>query len=267
MMSLLSIVLISASAWAQEATPTAASAPSTNKVDKEIEVVGEPLPDIEEIEVFGNPLVAKARDELHVQLRTEGYTHTVRKGDTVVYRNETPWMPDVIVHDDGWVYVKRTPVRVHAPGKSFAGQGAPLAYLLCLIPVVTPGCISIGGQLISPAKLGEAKGDVLAATHPEVEALADAVTAVRMQDRINDDIPVELDRIWSQALPASDRKAEILAFWDSRNENTEGDRVRKAIEAYINGVIQQSPDAFTPEEIAAFNAHHQSDRTLQVRYP
>ena len=46
---------------------------------------------------------------LDAELESSGYRQGKRKGDKVVYRPETVWHPSVVVHDSGWVDLKKNP--------------------------------------------------------------------------------------------------------------------------------------------------------------
>lgn len=206
----------------------------------------------EVIEVWGDPAVARAREALNLKLKEEGYRKGARRDDRTIYRSYTPWAPRVIVHDDGWVYVKREPPRVHSPGKSFSDQGSPAAYLWCVL--APTACVSIGGWMVGPRKYAAMEGRVLDATHAEVNALNEAVARRQLALRVNKDIPGDLEKIWALSLPATERRALIFEFWDTRTETPEGEAARDAVESFIRGVVQGSAEPYSPEEIAANNA-------------
>jgi hypothetical protein len=167
----------------------------------------------------------------------------------------------VFVHDDGWVYFRRQPPRVHAPGRSFADQGTPAAYLLCILAPTS--CVSIGGWLVSDRKLSGVQGEVLASTKDKIRAMNDAVARRELGKRLNDDIPRDLERVWAQAeLPADERRRLLFEYWDTRTDTPEGDAAKGAIEAFFRGVIQQSESPYSAEELAALNAKRQSVRAL-----
>jgi len=127
----------------------------------------------EEIDVQQSQEVLRKRAELYEALVKEGYVRRLRRNERTVFLSEDPWKPRVIVHDDGWVYFRREPPRLHAPGRSFTDQGSPAAYLLCII--MPTSCISVGGLLVSPRKMGAVTADVMDSTRDKVRAMNDAV--------------------------------------------------------------------------------------------
>lgn len=204
----------------------------------------------EVIEVWDSR-IARAREALNLKLHDEGYRKGVHRDDRTIFRSYMPWKPRVIVHDDGWVYLQREPPRVHSPGKSFSDQGAPAAYLWCIL--APTACVSIGGWMIGPRKYQALEGEILDATHAEVNALNEAVARRALAQRINSDIPGDLERLWALDLPAAERRALVFELWDSRNENEAGEAARDAVEAFVRGVIMQSDEPYSVAEIAEYN--------------
>lgn len=217
------------------------------------------------VEVWEDPGVARARAALNQALRDEGYRKGEHRNDRTIFRSYTPWAPRVVVHDDGWVYLRREPPRIHSPGKSFADQGVPANYLWCVI--VPTACVSVGGWLVSPRKLGAVKEDVLDATHEEVVELNEAVAHHYLQQRVNTDIPADLDTIWSAPLPGAERRALLFGYWDSRVDTPDGDAARVAVERFLRGVVMQSPEPYTEEEITSMNARRVSTRPFVLDGP
>ncbi|MFN7143708.1 MAG: hypothetical protein ACK4YP_08040 [Myxococcota bacterium] len=220
----------------------------------------------ETIEVTDSQEVLRRRAAVFQELVDEGYTRRIRRDDRTIFLSEDPWKPRVIVHDDGWVYFKRQPPRLHAPGRSFADQGTPASYLLCI--VMPTSCISVGGWLVSPRKLGGVQASVMDETKDEVRAMNDAVARRELGRRLNEDIPRDLERVWARVeLPAAQRRALLFEYWDLRTDTPEGESAKRAIEAFLRGVVQQSDTPFTPEELAALNAKRQSLAPLSLAPP
>ncbi len=219
----------------------------------------------ETVEVWGDSRVAMARAALYQSLRDAGYRKGVHRDDETVFRSYTPWEPRVIVNDDGWVYLKREPPRVHPPGESFSDQGSRAGYLWCVI--APTACISVGGWLVSPTKLNAAKAEVLDATRDEVHALNEAVARHYLERRVNTDIPLDLERVWTAELSVEKRRELLLEYWDSRVDSPEGDRARKAVEAFMRGVVMQSETPFTDAEIAEMNRTRSCARALVLTGP
>ena len=228
-----------------------------------------PPPANEEIVVFGSREVARRRQLLDNELRRQGYKAGIHRDDRVVYRPETPWHPTVVVYDDGFVVLKRSPVRFEPPidGRS------NLRYLAC-IPPFTPMCFRIGGQVVSQAKLAPAKARVAEGIDDESDAWQSAIASTAMRYRIETALPAELDALWTAGepfepgplLPTPDeRRAAILAFWASRADTPEGDAVRDAVELFLSYEVQSSPFAAGPDELAAASSACRCGRDLAER--
>lgn len=251
----------SGEAPAGEASPSGEAPPSGEAGD-----VGDELVVREEAVIQEAPEVARKRAEVYAALKQQGYRKGRDLGDRTVFLPEEPWGPRVIVHDDGWVYLKRQPPRVHAPGRSFADQGHPAEYLLCILAPTS--CLSLGGWLVGERKLARQKGEVLDATRDEVRNLNDAVARRELGRRLNEDIPADLDAIWGRAdLPPEARRRLLYTYWDTRTEGPEGMAAREAVRAFLVGEVQQSDAPFTAAELDALNAARSSLRPLDLPTP
>lgn len=222
----------------------------------------EPTPPAATIIIEGSR-IARAREALRIALKEQGYSRTERTGDYVVYKNAAPWKPQVWVHDDGWVTVKRQPPRVHTPFHTFSDQGSPAEYLLCVIMPTT--CVSIGGWMIGPRKLARQEERVYDLTRDEVKALNDAVAREHLSQRLNEDIPNDLAQIWAdETRSVADRHLLLYTYWDTRTDTPEGNEAKEAVRSYLAGVVQVSANPYTPDELAALNATRQSSRELSL---
>lgn len=231
-------LLLLALALAEDPPPAAPSASPPETVD-------------ETVVIWADPAVAKARDALNLALREEGYVRTERREDRTIFKSSSPWKPRVILHDDGWIYLRREPPRVHSPGRSFADQGSPAAYLWCVI--MPSACVSIGGWMVSEKKLNTIEGHLLEATRDEVQALNEAIARRALARRLNDEIPADLERIWGLPDPPEVRRRLLFEYWDSRTDTDAGAEARAAIEAFLRAVVQTSATPFTEAELAEFN--------------
>lgn len=219
----------------------------------------------ETVLVTGELEVKKARDELTLKLRSEGYRRAERHGDYTVYKSDIPYHPQVWLHDDGWVSLRRQPPRIHSPGHAFADQGSPLNYLWC-VPTLMTACVSVGGWAIGPRKYTAIKADLLDSTRSEVRKVNDAVVRQHLGQRLYKDIPGDLDKVWRDASVAPDvRRRLIFVYWDSRLENDAGYAAKKAIQSFMIGVVQASAEPYTAAELAALNADRTSERPLVLR--
>lgn len=212
----------------------------------------------EEMIVVGAREIARRRAEIDQDLRDMGYK-AKDKGDVTVYRPASVWHPSVLVYDDGFVMLKRTPPRFDPP---IAGT-SNLRYLACL-PPFTPMCLRLGGWMVSPTKLTPQKAKVAEAIDPEVDAWQAAIIRHANAVRLGQDVPNRLTATWEQGAPLEDggpslpdpvaRRQAILEFWATRADTAEGAAVREVTGDFIRYIIQDSPWPASPDEIAATEA-------------
>lgn len=215
-----------------------------------------------EIVVWGND-VDEAREAVAEALLDRGYTLTRRRDDgATVYRHEdSPWKGRVIVDDDGWMLVRREPLRVEGrpvlPGMERNSAGA---WAMCVVwPFL---CVRAGGAAISGAKFRGATVDMVEDVGPLVNTWNDRVADRALAGKL-DDLPALLAACWEQGRAldgarqldtATERRADIAAYWTSRTDTSYGDRVRDVVDAYVRAVIQTGEAPYTPAEIDAINA-------------
>ena len=217
-------------------------------------------PPAEEIIVYGEMEIARKRAKVIQNLKHLGYREATRRDGRSIMRPEAPYKPTIIVDDDAWMHVKRSPVRIDPPGK----DDNNLRYLWCLPPfTITAACIQVGGQVIAERKLAHFKGDIARATSYEMRQWRKAVIAHAMDKRLGEEIPDMLDRIWEQGkaedennvllLEHSERRSAIFDFWASRSCVPEGEAVRAVAADFITEVIQHSEHPATDSEIRSAN--------------
>jgi hypothetical protein len=85
--------------------------------------------------------------------------------------------------------------------------------------------------------------------------------ARRLADQSLDGLPGYLAARWGRALPASARRAELLELWNDAVEPDDpelgvaGAKARALVDRFVRSNLPPgSRDAFSPDEIAAFNA-------------
>jgi hypothetical protein len=257
------LLLLALALAADDPAPTEATPPAAPPVPVEGAAPGDDEAD--EVMIIYDRQVERARDALKLRLREEGYKRSERRGEYTVFKNDLPWHPQVWLHDDGWVSLRRQPPRVHSPGYSFADQGSPLNYLWC-IPTMMTACVSVGGWTIGDRKYAALKADILEGTREEVRTLNDAVVREHLGQRLYKDIPTDVDTIWRDGTqPAEVRRRMIFLYWDSRVENEAGFAAKEAIRSYVLGVVQPSAEPFTDAELAALNDGRQSEAPLVLK--
>jgi len=228
---------------------------SEASVDEE----GEPAPTAE-IVVYGDLVVARRRGELTQSLRELGYDKGKRKDGRTIYRNQIAWRPDVVVDDDGYYTVKRSPVRLDWPDLPGVWGRPPVGVLPCLVSPTL--CIKAGGQVVSPRKLNAAKRQVHEGIADEAERWQQAVSARAMRHRLEDEIPVLLDGIWQEGRgPGGEhydtreaRRAALLDFWATRTDYPEGQLAREMAAIFLEMEVQGSQWPVTKAEEQAANA-------------
>jgi hypothetical protein len=203
--------------------------------------------------------VEMARAQLNKRMRDLGYKEGQIKEDRVVYRPQSAWKPSVVIHDEAFVIIRRTPPRF----EPWIGAGAPVRYLSC-IPPFTPMCLKLSGILVSKRRLQHQKTHVTESIEPMVHTWREAVVDRAMKTRVEEELPGILDGIWHEGLPldsrdplladAEGRRDEILSLWSSRTCTPEGEEVRAVIEDYLVWEIQPSDRPTSQAEVEAANA-------------
>ena len=230
----------------------------------------EPSP--EEIVVFGELEAARHRQQVMRDLRNLGYRAGKRKDGYTQFRPEVPWKPTVRVYDDGFVVLKRSPVRWQPPGD----PRNKINNLWCL-PPFTPMCLRVGGVLVSKRKLDPQKARVANALEPELRDWRAAVAATAMEERVGVELPDQLDALWQEGRPLDPRqpvvadmaarRAILLELWSSRTCTPEGAQVRGVVEVFLEYEVQTSPFAVTAEELAGAQARHRCGARLELPMP
>jgi hypothetical protein len=214
----------------------------------------------EEMIVIGKMRVAKTRAMVEIKLKRMGYHSVNQKNGRTIIRHRAAHKPTIIVDDDGWVRLKRSPIKIDPPGK----KDSKLRYLWCLPPfTITPACIKAGGQLIHRRRHLNHKDRVLSQIKPYLREWTDAVIDHAMDARLTEGIPDMLDAIWAHGTPEqtdtpplptpSARREAILHFWASRSCTKEGEQARVLASDFFNETIQNSPNPANFSEIAATN--------------
>jgi hypothetical protein len=223
----------------------------------------------EEMTVIGDSEVARRRQAVINNLRVLGYREHRRKDGRSMFRPDIPWKPSVLMDDDAYIVLRRTPVRIDPPGK----KDNKLRYLWCLPPMtISAACIRVGGQVISKRKLAHAKEEVARATRYEIRMWREAVISRAMEKRVNTQVPDLLDDIWERGQPdgpegplladVTERRAAILQLWSSRSCTPEGAMVRKVIADFVRYEIQASSSPVTIAEMTSINAANRCGDSL-----
>ena len=228
----------------------------------------------EEMVIHGQMVVAKKRKALENRLRRMGYKKFVRKKGRTTIRHARPYRPTILLDDDGWMMIKRSPIRFEPPGKA-AERSSKLKYLWCL-PPPTVACIRIGGQVVNRRRLMTYKNRVAVQSFGYVKEWQDAIISQAMNVRLTTDIPEMLDSIWKEGLTGDDtpplqtpkdRRSAIMEFWHTRTCVKEGAQARQLAWDFIVYEIQASEHPASRAEIEAANAKLNCSDATPLPFP
>lgn len=257
----------------------AADTPEAGALDADETRVGEPVvydglvfnvPEID-ILVSDEMAVQEAREAIAKELVAMGYA-AKRKGDRIFYEHETSWRNTVIIHDDGWMYIRKRRPHVRRPAIN-AGkwwEDVPvIEWSPCLLNPLA--CVSLGGFTVRPQLIEQDKERVAESAGDLVADYGDAIAGRELAKKIYEEIPDWLDGVWYDGVDSwknvpietpSDRRRTILDFWISRTDNPYGNAVRVTVEQYMLYEIQTSNTPFTADEIAWANDTRHCEREL-----
>lgn len=255
------LILWLGSALAQDADTSDTGVPSEIPDDEDLVDPFESLPDAEMI-VYGERLVDQARREVVETIEELGYDAEVKEqGDRVIYRHPAAWYGEVVLHDDGWMQVKRQKLRVEGRPAPWAKKRNSVgAWLGCFI--YPWACIRVYGATYSRRKWMGTQSRTVAELEPKVQELSNRIADLETTRRVAS-LPDRLEALWESGTPLSgnvplttmaERRAAILEHWGTRTDTVWGRQVQAAIENFVVGVIQDGPDDFTQAELDAFNA-------------
>lgn len=227
----------------------------------------------DEIVVYGELEVVKRRRALDRRIRATGYRAGVKKDDRTVYRPEVAWKPTVVVYDDGFVVMRRSRVRF----EPFVRGRSKAIWIPCFIPPFTLMCIKLGGRMVSPARLSAQKGRTFDAMDAPLDQWQEAIASSATQERLNRQIPDELEALWTDGVPMGGigapiqtpdaRRQALLAFWAGRSCTPEGKAAREVAALFLEYEVQASPFPLTPSEVTTANAAQRCEDTLIITFP
>lgn len=246
-----------------EEAPSAKDAPAPEPSEPEPPAPPAPAGPAEyEVIVYGELQVARAREAVVQQLSEMGYdAEVIDMGDHVVYRHEAPWYGEVVLYDDGWMQVKRQPLRVEGKQMPWARLNSPGAWAGCLVwPWL---CLRLSGATYSERKWlarESATVDVLA---PKVQHYGDKIADLATSRKV-DGLPERMTALWERGAPisgsgpelqtAAERRQALFDYWYSRTDTEWGEAVREAVESFCRAVVQTSDHPFTEAELDAYAA-------------
>lgn len=233
-----------------EALPEPMPEPSVEPVSQEREIV-----------VWGDGAVRHASEDIVRSIEGLGYKTRRRKKDgTVVFRPPSSWQGQVRLNS-GLLEFGRPVVKLwlHKPERETHYDAART---LDGTDVQESSGLRFA-VLPSKSRLEGVQRRVLEGSRDEVLYYRDVVQRTASEDVLYA-LPSQLDRLWADGTrldgqaekleSMADRRAHVLAFWASRTDNAEGQRVSGAVEAWLGGVVQESGDPLTAAEITAAEA-------------
>ena len=209
--------------------------------------------------VYGESPADKAKRELVQRLDDLGYQRALVRGDKTIIRHRDPWKGQFVLHEAGWMELRRQPIQVEGREVSWAKRNTPLAWAGC---VLWPhACVRVGGGTVSRRKFHGLKGRVLQQAQPLATVWSDAVADEAFEEKLAA-LSVQLEALWQEGTPLvsgavrmtpPERKAELLAYWNSRTDDRWGAQLRAAVRSFILGVVQTSEHRFTQDELVKFD--------------
>ncbi len=224
----------------------------------------------EEVVVYGELAVERARQAVVEELEDLGYDHEVLDlGDRTVYRHDAAWQGEVVLYDDGFMVVRRQ--RLQAVGRQmpWAERNSPLAWAGC---VLWPwACVRVSGQTVGTRKWRGREARTVAHLAPKVREWGDRIADLAT-DRKVEVLPDALEALWREGRPLlgeevlqtyAERRAALFEYWASRTDTLWGRQVRQTVLAFCRAVVQPSAHPFTAEELARLNG----DRDVRFELP
>lgn len=223
--------------------------------------------DAYEIVVLGESAIRAARADVVRDLEGAGWRARERRPD-VVFRPPKRWMGRARFARDGSLVFGRPVIAMgstRVPETEFSAE-------VGLERNDTTGARAETGfwLLPSPRLLERARKEALDAVGPSLEAYRVTYAGSRFDEGLQA-LPARLDALWRDgtALGGGDplrtpaeRRAAVLDLWASRSDTPEGDETRRAIEAWLDAVVQSSADPVTADERRA--AEEKAGRPLRI---
>jgi len=192
--------------------------------------------------------VALMREELEKAILDMGYHIKHQEDGRTVYRPDVAWHPTIVVDEDGFVLLRRSPAKFGTDPRLSAGDRV-LAWVFC--PLNPSMCVHLGGQVVSKAKLDAKKGAANDATNEQRIAWDEALHD-RGQARRVVEVTDALDHLWDEGVPIDapgaprlatppERKTALVEFWATRTDTPEGAEVQALVRDFLLYEVSESP--------------------------
>jgi len=206
----------------------------------------------EEIIVYGELAIAKARDAVVQEMDRLGWRSKEKADGTIKFRGPKGWMGSARFDPE----LANLDFRRSAAGFRLATYDEP-AYTLPPQPTDPSGVAndtampSGAGFWLFPRKdkLDGAWAEVREATRGEITAYQEVVYATAFEERLQA-IAGQLDALWTAGvplqgsgtpIPEAERMQAVVDFWAGRADTKEGLRMTKAVESWINNRLDVVP--------------------------
>lgn len=250
---------MSALAWlvlASALRVASAQAPAPATLDAEDEA------EIEiEINVYGERAIRQAREALLAQFADLGWRSRDRGDGSITLIGPSPWMGRAHLTRDGSIDFSRPAVAFQSAQlqEQTAVTKAPEFQSLSRdLPEQRPlPQLSLG--VPEKRKVKAAQARVLAEVQPSLLKYRDVIAGTQLQLDLQS-LAEQLDALWAdgtpllgdEALPPNPgtRRRAILAYWATRTDSREGLAFSRAVEAWVENTLRETPDAPTEAELA-----------------
>lgn len=216
----------------------------------------------EEITVIGDA-VEQARAEVVREVHALGYTIRKEKDDRTVLRNERSYRGKVVLYDDGRIETHRTGLHGRKIEPIRGSRVRP--YFLCLIQPTF--CVDPGSWYVAPARWRAYEDEVIDETAASMRTWSDRLADEAFAGRVGE-MGAALEALWERGEPlepgapalatAGERRAALLAFWDSRTDTAWGAQMRQLVAGFVRAVVETSDTPYSDAEKAAFEGSRES---------
>jgi hypothetical protein len=198
--------------------------------------------------------IHERRLELEGALSDIGYGRVVRDGEWTTYLAGPSWYPKVMLHDSGFMVIKRRGLHFTWPDiVDWGGLETPLEAAICIINPFA--CIRLEGLVTSRRRLRWKEQQVVDETRAAMIGFQDAIAAGALASRLGE-TRQRLLEIWEDNATErsyASRRLDIAGIWSEPLDNEWGAAIRHDVESFVEEVVQASEHPYLAEEIGAIN--------------
>ena len=198
--------------------------------------------------------IHERRSELEGALADIGYGRVVRDGEWTTYLAGPSWYPKVMLHESGFMLIKRRGLHFTWPDVAdWGGLETPLEAAICIINPFA--CIRLEGLLTSGRRLRWKEQEVVDQTRTAMVGFQDAIAAGALSSRLGE-TRQRLLTIWEgsdEGVSYSSRRQAIAEIWLDPLDNDWGAAIRHDVESFIEDIVQVSEHPFLSGEISTIN--------------